>query len=264
MEVIKELEKYQNSQFYAKYMNTYFSDIILREVFKCEVKLHRLYGLNKKTYEEIHQKNVELMRELLESFSKSSQTIEPEIFWKMVYAFYIDPDSNAIKELGNIKCTADGLLSIKRIYRKYGMSEKTVEEYERYRRVPIFFFPQEQNGINMTRASVFGDRIDYTLFDIKSYFDKRKNGNIEDCRLYSAYCLPRTKEWLQEMGSFEKLVEWYGIKKIFVNGNYDIFDIEKGDGSIINDYQKSYNWAWNDNYYNNLKIMIDSFMSRKN
>lgn len=264
MEVNHILDGYQNSKFFAKYKNTYYSDIILREVFNCEVKLNRLYGLKTKTYEEIHQKNVELMKDLFELFLKDNPAIDSDIFWKMIYSFYIDPDSNAIKQLGNVKCTADGLLSIKRIYRKYGMSEKIVEEYEHCRRVPIFFFPQEKNGINMTRAAVFGDRIDHTLFDIKRYFEKRENGNIEECKLYSAYCLPRTSEWLQEMESFEKLVGWYGIKGVFVNDNYEVYDIEKGDGLIINDYQESYGYGWSESYYNNLKALIDSFMSHNN
>ena len=251
------LEKYQNSEFYIKYKGTYFSDVILRDVFKCDVKLNRLYGLNKKTYEEIHQLNVELMRDFLNLFSNSVQVKDLEILWKMIYAFYLDPDSNGIKELKNVKCTADGLLSIKRIYRKYGMSEKTVSEYDRYRKKPIFFFPQEKNGINMARASVFGDRIDHTLFDLKRYFEKIKNGNMNECRLLSAYSLPKTKEWLYEMRSFDKLIDWYGVKGIFVSEKYEVYNIEKGDGSLITSYREEYNWLWSDIYYNNLKVLID-------
>lgn len=47
------------------------------------------------------------------------------------------------------------------------------------------------NGINMSRASVFGDKIDYTLFDLKRKFA----GNI--CRLDEAYNLPKTNAWLK-------------------------------------------------------------------
>ncbi len=176
----------------------------------------------------------------------------------MVNAFYLDPDGFEIRKIGGIDCSADGLLSIKRIYRKYGMSEETIYEYEKYRRIPIFFFPQEMNGINMSRASVFGDKIDYTLFDLKRKFA----GNI--CRLDEAYNLPKTNAWLKNIGSFEKLVEIYKIKGIFVNENYEVFDLEKGNGSLITDYCDEYSWTWSERYYNQLKSKIDLYMKKNN
>ncbi|WP_286028595.1 hypothetical protein [Ligilactobacillus agilis] len=56
-----------------------------------------------------------------------------------------------------------------------------IKEYETYRKHPIFYFPCERNGVNMTRATVFGDRIDCTLLDLKYYYTKEKQ-----CKLKSA------------------------------------------------------------------------------
>lgn len=254
-------KKYKNSPFYDKYSDSdrykYISDIILRNVFKDEIELHRLNGL--KTYSDVHRLNVDVLRDLLNLFANSMNIKDEEILWNMIYAFYIDPDSCEVKNMEGVDCSADGLLSIKRIYRKYGLSEIGISEYERYRMIPIFFFPKEMNGINMSRASVFGDKIDHTLFDLKRYYQ----GKNEECKLVKAYKLPKTSEWLKNMKSFEKIVDEYGVKGIFVNDDYEVYDLEKGNGSVITDYDERYTWFWSDSYYNNLKNKIDEFMKNK-
>lgn len=187
---------------------------------------------------------------------------DKNILESMMVALYLDPDPYAIKEVEDIICTADGLLSIKRMYRKYGLSDKMISEYARYRKVPIFFFPKEKNGINMLRTSVFGDKIDYTLFDIKKYYENFNNIDAHNCKLSSAYKLPKTKKWLQNMGTFENLVDWYGIKGIFVDENYEVYDIEKGNGEHLTDYCEKYSWYWSDVYYDNLKKLIDKYIDK--
>lgn len=256
------VDLYKSSAFYIKRKDTYFSDIILRDVLKCNVTLHRYYGLNKMSYEEVHKLCTDVLRDLFEGFAKEVNFQDKEMFWNMIYAFYIDPDSNGIRELDGIKCTADGLFSIRRIYRVNGIDIKTVDEYEVYRKVPVFFFPQEKNGINMTRASVFGDKIDHTLYDLKMYFEAKSEEDRNNCRLISAYRLLNTKAWLDSLGSFEKLVDWFGIKGIFVNESYEVFDIEKGQSEVISGYLDEYNWAWSNNYYNNLKGYVEQFMNK--
>ena len=54
--------------------------------------------------------------------------------------------------------------------------------------------------------------------------------------------------------------DWYGVKGIFTNNNYEIFDIQTGDGSVITDYSGMQGWDWNMRYYNNLKERIDVFI----
>lgn len=261
-DLLKVKDDYENSPFFLKYKNTYFSDVILKDVFQCDVKLHRLYGLNKKSYEEIHHMSTEVMKDLLIDFADATQFKDEALFWKMLYAIYIDPDSNGMKVYDGITCTADGLFSIRRIYRKHGMKITTIHEYAQYRRVPIFFFTMEKNGINTTRASVFGDRIDYTLYDMKKYFAAKDEEEKEKCKLISAYRMPKTKAWLDAMGSFERLIDWYGVKNIFTNGNYEVCDIEQGKDVVIRDYLDGYKWEWSDRYYKNLQNCVNQFMNR--
>lgn len=262
------LQQFKESEFYKNYVDTYFSDKILREVFKVNLNLHKLYNLKNKKYEEIHQMNVKHIHELVSEFSGEFSVEGRDLVWEMIYAVYIDPDSNEIKQLGDIQCTADGLFSIKRIYRKNGASEKTVSEYETYRKVPVFFFPSERGGINTSRVSAFGDRIDHTLFDLKNYFEevaKGEAGDIKKCRLHSAYNLLKTKEWLSKFKTFNDLIDWYGVKDIFTNDKYEVYDLEKGNGAIITEYkdEKGYGWLWSETYYENLKKPIDEFTNKK-
>lgn len=253
---------YKSSSFYKKYRDTYFSDIILRDALKCKNSIHRYYGLNKMSYEDVHRLSTDVLRDLFNKFAKEVDFNDKELFWKMIYSFYIDPDSNGLKELNGIQCTADGLFSIRRIYRKNGIDIKTVEEYAVYRKIPIFFFPQEKNGINSRRNFVFGDRIDHTLYDIKLYLDAKTEEERNQCKLISTYKLPKTKIWLEELGSFKNLVDWYGIEGIFVNDNYDVYDIEQGNGKVISAHLDKYDWDWSENYYSNLRGYVDRFVKK--
>lgn len=263
LNLAKVKNEYETSPFFQKYKNTYFSDVILRDVLQCDVKLHKLYGLNKKSYEEIHHMSTEVMKDLMLDFAYAKQFKDECIFWRMLYAVYLDPDANAFKQYHGITCTADGLFSIRRIYRKYGIKLDTIYEYERYRSVPVFFFPKEKNGINITRARVLGDRIDYTLYDLKKYFEAEEESEKEKCKLFSAYRMPKTRAWLNAIGSFERLIDWYGIKNIFTDKNYEVYDIEKGQEAVIREYLDEYKWEWSDRYYENLQNYADQFMNRK-
>ena len=84
--------------------------------------MHRLYGI--KEYKQAHQFNVNVMTDLLNLFSRTTKVDDEKVVYNMVNAFYLDPDGFEIRKIGGIDCSADGLLSIKRIYRKYGMSKK--------------------------------------------------------------------------------------------------------------------------------------------
>ena len=55
-------------------------------------------------------------------------------------------------------------------------------------------------------------------------------------------------------------MEWYGIKGIFVNDDYEVFDLERGGESVITQYSDQYRWEWSDTYYGNLKNKIGAFM----
>lgn len=254
MEKEQILGLYKKSAFYEKYKGTYVSDKILKEVFGENIRVHCADGL--KTYAQVHQFNVDVMKDLLHLFMLDSGFNDEAWIWRMIYAFYLDPDGYWNESIADVPCSADGLLSIRRIYKKYGFSEKMIDTYEHYRKRSIFFFPQEMNGINMSRASVFGDRIDHTLLDLKRQFEKKP------CKLADAYALPKTSQWLSAIGTFEHLVDLYGIRGVFVNEDNEVYDLGKGDGSILTEYDEDYTWDWNDAYYENVKKKMDQIEGR--
>ena len=173
------------------------------------------------------------------------------------YPSLLDPDAYSVKKHKDIECTADGLISIKRLYKKYGFEKSMIDEYEKYRKYPIFHFPKEKNGINMSRASVFGDRIDSTLLDLKVYYENGKNA--EKCRLQNAFNLEKTSAFLNSFADFSELVDWLGIRGSFVNENSEVFDLEKGDNSILTVYHSEIDWQWSDSYFEHVKSAINRF-----
>lgn len=47
------------------------------------------------------------------------------------------------------------------------------------------------------------------------------------------------------------------VKNIFVDENYDVFDLEKDDGTVISEYKDGcYSRNWSDDYYANIKAKI--------
>lgn len=254
---VNYLNEYKNSEFYRKYQDTYYSNKILKEVFNIEdIKIPKLRGLD--TYQKIYDKNIEVMKDVLTLYYNECENQNEDLIWLILCSIYIDPDSKAIKNDNGVECTADGLLSKKRIFDKYGFTLKMIEEYEQYRKVPIFYFPKETNGINQTRARRFGDRIDYTLYDIKMYYE-----NPEECKMKFAYSLPKTSKWLEKIGSFENLIDNYlKVKGIFTDNNYQVYDLETDD-KIIEGYKDKYPYEWSSVYYNNIKNKIDEFMKKQ-
>lgn len=59
------LSQYKSSSFYKKYRDTYFSDIILKKALKCNIPIHRYYGLSKMSYEDVHRLSTDVLRDLL-------------------------------------------------------------------------------------------------------------------------------------------------------------------------------------------------------
>lgn len=249
------LEEYLKSDFYKKYSNTYYSDSILKDVFGRAITKHRV---SLKSYKDVYEKNIEVMQDFIE-YANEAQSVDEYSKWLMLYSFYIDPDGKSIKYAQEVACSADGLVSLRRIYNMYGMNQKLVEEYKKYRKVPIFHFPKETNGINMSRSALFGDRIDHTLYDIKRMCEGKDN-----CRLKLAYSLPKTKSWLECFQyNFERIVEWLEVGGIFVDENYNIYDLEKNDNTTIINYKDYYKWEWTDSYYNNIKAKISKYYEER-
>ncbi|WP_445267817.1 DUF6994 family protein, partial [Staphylococcus aureus] len=71
------------------------------------------------------------------------------------------------------------------------------------------------------------DRIDYTLFDIKSFYNHETN-----LRLQKAYEQKNTRDWLLSFGSFNRFIDQMKLN-YFVYSNsedlssYDVIDLSK-------------------------------------
>lgn len=173
----------------------------------------------------------------------------------------LDPDGKAVRYKAGVRCTADGLLSIIRICNLEVSVKDVVAVYEKYREYPIFFFPSENGGINCSRSSILGDRIDHALYDIKMYYSEQREG----CLLRDSYSRPKTKQWLENMGSFENIIDWWGVKGIFTDEDYDIYDLEYEESQCIKTHKdsKEYRKQWSLAYYQNLKRKIDMYFERR-
>ena len=47
------------------------------------------------------------------------------------------------------------------------------------------------------------------------------------------------------------------------NGKYRVFDLEKNDGTYIDNYSASYSKSWTEAYYNNIKNRIDNWIEKQ-
>lgn len=216
------------------------------------------------SYKDVFELDIKLWNWLEENNSNEKR-------WENFYAFYEDPDGypgadGKFKYVEDIKCTADGLLSIKRIKHFEGISNEFINTFRCYRKTPIIFFPCEKNGINELRARLLEDRIDHTLLDLKNYCEGKT-----DCILEAAYKLPETQKWLKYFEyDFGKIANWLGIIDIFVERNsFEVYDLEKNDGSKLiklkekPDYigvrNSEYLSAWSSEYYCNIKKKIEEY-----
>jgi len=55
------------------------------------------------------------------------------------------------------------------------------------------------------------------------------------------------------------LVDWLGVRGSFVNENNEVFDLEKGEDSILTDYHSEIDWQWSDSYFEHVKSAINRF-----
>ncbi len=203
-------------------------------------------------YKDIYEFNIVLMNEIIKKYETDDKA------WELFKFFYKDPDGYAIDENGlkvrnGVQCTVDAIISINRIYNHEGFNQKFIDTFTISRKNPIIFFPRERGGINTSRYSIFGDRIDHTLFDLKQYFEGK------ECKLMKSYELPNTKLWLNSFNNFKEMIIDMKICGIFTNENNDIFDLKKNNGQVISSYCDSYSKNWGENYYKNVKEKIIIF-----
>ena len=206
-------------------------------------------------YKDIYDFDIVLMNEVIKKYGSDNNA------WELFKTFYKDPDGYPINKNGyeiknGIECTVDAIISINRIYEHEGFNKKFIEEFTIYRETPIIFFPREKGGINTSRYSIFGDRIDHTLFDLKQYFEGKY------CKLISSYKLPKTRLWLESFNNFDEMVKYMKIDGIFTNENNEIYNLEKNNDEIIHSYCDTYSKHWKENYYKNVKLKIKNFKEK--
>lgn len=271
-----------NSEFYKKYEkeNPYYNDVILKYYFQEDIRSTRNLKTDDKTYDTYFNFNIKVMKDFFYLYYFNIDKKDDEAAYQMLTGsyingkkrggIYIDPDGKSPRLINNVLCYADGLISITRLIKKKNgkrISPEIVDEYEKYRKNPIIFFPSEKNyiGLNPKRYEIYDDKIDYALYDIKKYLSER---NDIDIRLTQSYNAENTKKWLKNM-TFENLCNEYKIIGIFVNEKYDIFNLEKGNGEVLNedDYKNfvkadSFENQWSDKYLENLQEKILQFNNK--
>ena len=216
------------------------------------------------TYSGIYNYDIDLYGCIKKKYKDDS------IAWHLFAKSYIDPDgypteNDEYRVVNGVKCTADGLLSIRRIHEKEGFDKEFIETFKRFREHPIFFFPCEWGGINQARATLLEDRIDHALFDLKNYCETKG----EKCILINAYKRPITQKWLENR-TFKDIVNELNIVGIFVNDKYEVYDLEKDGNRIVKSLKESYCGirsaqylkCWSDRYYENVKDNISKYYDK--
>ena len=95
--------------------------------------------------------------------------------------------------------------------------------------------------INTQRFQQFNDRVDYTLFDIKKYFEKREelkilelSENLKTFKLGDVF-LSNTFIWLNQFEDFKEFIDIMNLN-CWCDKNYEVKDISKNDGTTIGSY----------------------------
>lgn len=225
------------------------------EVYESE-RCNRIY---KEAYQRAYQKTLDKLTELYKEYCVVNEVDIRSKLVKIYRKKSWDPDGKAIRYVGNVKCTADAILSLNRICKMEDKEENIVQVFERYRKIPIIFFPCVKGGINTTRANVLKDRIDHTLFDLKMYYTEKR----QECRLLKAYAGKETEKWLDEMNSFEQIIDWWGVRGILTDDGYNVYDLEYADNRILTEYKIVYGEEWSKEYYENAKRKIEEYIKHE-
>ncbi len=144
---------------------------------------------------------------------------------------YVDPDIKIEKEITiddeHIRLGPDGICGIKYIESYLdGTQEKKAEAYKLIRS-KLIMWPRHRQSINVRRYQCFRDRIDFTIFDIKQYY---QNGESRLVKKDSD-----TVKYLDSLDSFERFIDEYNFQS-FVDENYDVKNL--ADGGIITSYDE--------------------------
>lgn len=228
-------------------------------------------GRRKITYKEVLQGNYDRIVTFYDSetYEKMKEENLDSIKKVVTEVLYVDPD-NKIQtqkcDRTGIILSADGIISVKKLYGLFdGKNGKQwIEEYRiiRSEERVCLFWPKHRGGINSCKANVFYDRVDYTLYDIKKFYEilaeykvygeqKVKKELEKQCRLGTAFIKSDTYNWLCELQEFSYFIDSRGLRK-FVNSKLEVIDLETNKPII--GYKNIY--AYDKAYYDNLKRVL--------
>ena len=164
---------------------------------------------------------------------------------------YVDPDIKIEKEITiddeHIRLGPDGICGIKYIESYLdGTPEKKAEAYKLIRS-KLIMWPRHRQSINVRRYQCFRDRIDFTIFDIKQYYQYGESRLVKKDS--------DTVKYLDSLDSFERFIDEYNFQS-FVDENYDVKNL--ADGGIISNYDEyEFSASVNKNYLLNLLVLLN-------
>lgn len=206
----------------------------------------------------VYQNNINLINLLYESdfwkiikedaeyYRKNNKLKRDNAFRKLkslIESIYVDPDgfdkalaaemqeSQYIKEsyylsINQQKCSLDALIGWKPLFQYRKGDKKWLDDLELIRgnRRGHLAFPVQKNSLNQLRGTLLKDRIDYTLFDIKLFYE-----NAYHLKLQKAYEQEPTRNWLMSFGTFNQFIERmqlnYFVYKDPITLKYGVIDL---------------------------------------
>ena len=81
--------------------------------------------------------------------------------------------------------------------------------------------------------------------------------------MLKAYAGKETEKWLDEMNSFEQIIDWWGVRGILTDDGYNVYDLEYADNRILTEYKIVYGEEWSKEYYENAKRKIEEYIKHE-
>ncbi|MGT2772180.1 DUF6994 family protein [Streptococcus marimammalium] len=186
-------------------------------------------------YNYLKKENEPFIYDILEALTLDADAFDEELYLELSNKINIKVAvrKKCLIDDNGIRLSSDVICGRKQFYKLYnGDPTKWIPAYEKIRSNVNFHFlwPQHKAPtINTLRYAKFKDRIDYTLFDLKNYFENK------ECKLYKAFTSPNTKKWLESFNDFTDLVDKMNLNH-FVDENYNVYDISTLNKEIIKEY----------------------------
>ncbi|MBF2756372.1 MULTISPECIES: DUF6994 family protein [unclassified Staphylococcus] len=128
--------------------------------------------------------------------------------------------------VNNQKCSLDAIIGWKPLFQCRKGNKQWLEDLELIRgnKMGHLAFPVQKNSLNQLKGTLLKDRIDYALFDIKSFYE-----NAISLKMQKAYEQEATLNWLMSFGSFNQFIDSmrlsYFVYKNPVTLKYDVIDL---------------------------------------